>query len=267
MTRQCTSNSFAACFIGVFMSAAVSADTVFFDNFSDGKADFPPVQWTPSPTTPGSFDASSGDYVLSPTPKSDPDINISSDALEFTLEDTSIRTQGKISAGGGFLGVAVRNQAAEEVVQYFGVIAHVSNLGGTVLALGRADGLESDSVFFGGFPTLPFDIRRDDGILQLDVIGNELKLWGWKAGEPMPDGPQLSAVDDTYASGFVRIIGGVDDTRASSTVFRYVHVADMHIPEPSTAVLACLGFVCMFSLRRWKTSASHLLVDSDTYAT
>ena len=85
---------------------------------------------------------------------------------------------------------------------------------------------------FGGFPVLPFDIRKDDGVLQLDVIGNELSVWGWKAGESMPDRPQLTAVDDFYESGFVRILGGVDKNRTSTTEFRSVWLAqDGHLDD------------------------------------
>ena len=52
---------------------------------------------------------------------------------------------------------------------------------------------------------LPFDVRTQDAMLQLDVIGNELKLWGWKAGDPMPDAPQITATDDTYSEGSVNV--------------------------------------------------------------
>ena len=37
----------------------------WFDNFSDGNADSPPVQW--SPILPADYDASSQDYVLTAT--------------------------------------------------------------------------------------------------------------------------------------------------------------------------------------------------------
>jgi hypothetical protein len=48
-------------------------------------------------------------------------------------------------------------------------------------------------------------MRTEDAVLQLDVIGNELKLWVWKAGDPMPDQPQVTATDSTYSEGTMRI--------------------------------------------------------------
>jgi hypothetical protein len=83
-------------------------------------------------------------------------------------------------------------------------------------------------VFFGDFPVLPFDIRQEDAILQLDVIGNQLSLRAWRPGEPMPAQPQLTAQDDAYQSGWVAIIGGSEGT----TTFRYVGVADASIANP-----------------------------------
>jgi hypothetical protein len=88
---------------------------------------------------------------------------------------------------------------------------------------------------------LPFDVRREDAIIQLDVIGNQLSLWAWRAGDPRPSAPQLTATDDTYSSGFVRIIGGVGDNRDSVTTIRYVHVANASIPEPATSGLVAIG--------------------------
>jgi hypothetical protein len=97
---------------------------------------------------------------------------------------------------------------------------------------------------------LPFDVRTEDAVLQLDVIGNELKLWGWKAGDPMPDQPQLTATDSTYSGGTMRIASETINNNIST--FRYVHVADMHIPEPSTILLAMIGMAgaCCYRRRR-----------------
>ena len=72
---------------------------------------------------------------------------------------------------------------------------------------------------------LPFDVRTEDAVLQLDVIDNELKLWGWKAGDPMPDQPQLTATDSTYSEGTMRIASETINNNIAT--FRYVHVADM----------------------------------------
>jgi hypothetical protein len=104
---------------------------------------------------------------------------------------------------------------------------------------------------------LPFDVRTEDAVLQFDVIGNELKLWGWKAGDPMPDQPQLTATDNMYSEGPMRIYNDTHINEASNiATFRYVHVADSHIPnnipEPTTLLLSIFGMVstCCYRRRR-----------------
>jgi hypothetical protein len=90
-------------------------------------------------------------------------------------------------------------------------------------------------------------------MLQLDVIGDELKLWGWRAGDPRPDEPQITHIDPTYASGFVGIFINALDGNIGT--FGFVQVADTSIPEPSSAVLACLGFACLLAWRRAKVES------------
>ena len=133
---------------------------------------------------------------------------------------------------------------------YFGGLEYRSNIGGTRLILGRGDGGGNNTFFedFGDFPVLPFDMRTEDAVLQLDVIGNELKLWGWKAGDPMPDQPQLTATDSTYSGGTMRIASETINNNIST--FRYVHVADSHIPEPSALTLTALGLLGLIAYGR-----------------
>jgi len=239
------------------MALQASADTVFFDDFSDGSvtndtllaSDGTPVRWTEN--TSGDFDATSGDYVLTATTNGDA---MFSTVVDITLEDFSIRTQVRSSAVGGAAFVLARVQdflGDSSNGAYFGGIRYSPN-NGTKLLLGRADG-GGNNTFFGVRQLLPFDVRIEDAILQLDVIGNQLKLWGWKAGDPMPDQPQLTATDNTYSEGTMRISN--DDNNPENlniATFRYVHVADSHIPEPTTLLLAMLGTAgtCCYRRRR-----------------
>ena len=216
------------------MALQASADTVFFDDFSDGSvtndiplaSDGTPVRWTENSgggSTSGDYDATSGDYVLTPATNND---DMSSTVVDITLPDFSIRTQVQTSSELGSAFVLARVQ--EPLVfpsesGYFGGIEHRTSAGGTRLILGRIDGL-NDFTFLGGFPVLPFDVRTDDAVLQLDVIGNEINLWGWKAGDPMPDQPQLTAIDNTYSEGAMRIVNDAENSNIAT--FRYVHVAD-----------------------------------------
>jgi hypothetical protein len=230
-----------------------SADTVFYDDFSDGSVtnDVPldwngnPVKWTEL-TTIGDFDATSGDYVFTPTNNASFMI---SGVVDIPLTDTSIRTQVRTTKNEGGVFVSARVQAVPTIGNYFAGMEYRGNVGGTVLILGRVNG-GGNFTFFGGNPVLPFDVRTEDGVLQLDVIGTELKLWGWKAGDPMPDQPQLTATDSAYSEGTMRLASAIDNLNIGT--YRYVHVADMHIPEPTTLLLAMLGMAgpCCYRRRR-----------------
>jgi hypothetical protein len=181
--------------------------------------------------------------MLTPTP--DSDFSIGVNALDYDLADTSVQVQGRSTGIGGFLLVSARNQVIDNNIQYFGVISYQPSLGGTIMALGRGHsrGLTPPPAYLGGFPVLPFDIREEDGILQLDVIGDQLSLWAWRAGDPKPSAPQLVARDRTHARGFVRVGGGIGDNNDGVTTIRYVRVARSSIPEPSALML----FVGVFS--------------------
>jgi len=75
----------------------------WFDDFSDGNANSPPVQWTASPVFSGDYDASSGDYILTPTDdggQADPgDENLISTVNGINFTDTSVRTRAVVGIG------------------------------------------------------------------------------------------------------------------------------------------------------------------------
>ena len=71
----------------------------------------------------------------------------------------------------------------------------------------------------------------------------------------MPDQPQVVAFDNTYAEGPAGLISaGFAGGPSDSTTFRFVHVANTHIPEPSTFVLMSLGGFGLLYARRRKRS-------------
>ena len=220
-------------------ASKLQGETIFFDDFSDGSVtnDVPvdrdgnPVIWTPT-DAPGIHDATSGDYVFIPVPESGD--TISSAVLDVILEDTSVRSRVRVSHTTGHIGITIRNQNRDDSEHYFGGIGYDPAEGGTILFAGRNDGPRR--VFFDrqNLPVLPFDIRDEDAILQLDMIGDELRLSGWRAGDPMPAEPQLIAEDGTYASGFVRIYSSTTNTNENIGEFRFVHVADAHILDSSS---------------------------------
>jgi hypothetical protein len=249
MTWHSLRYSVAACLLVAALHGDASANTVFIDDFSDGSptnelplaSNETPVKWTDGGI--GNYDASSGDYVFAPTqPQSER--YMVADALDFPLADVSIRVQGRLTGGNqSDLMVTVRNQVFGDTQHYIGGIGYYPGLGGTVLFIGKNNpGINFTQ--FGGNPVMPFDIRQQDAVLQFDVIGNKLSLWAWRAGDAPPIQPQLTAIDNQYTTaGPVRIVGGTGTNRDNTTIFRYVHVADSHIPIPesSSGVLIVLG--------------------------
>ncbi len=66
----------------------------WFDDFSDGNADAPPVQWTP--IFAGDYDASTGDYILTGTDNEFDDESLGAIVGDTPFLDTSIRTQAVV---------------------------------------------------------------------------------------------------------------------------------------------------------------------------
>jgi hypothetical protein len=221
-------------------AGAASAATIFTDDFNDGNAqDGSPVTWSPGP---GSWDASSGDYVAT---GSVPRVSL---VPAHLLGNTSARTQARVT---GTIGASIAIRRPQPLVGYAGGI----RFGGT-LEIARVDGAAGVVVL--GTAVVPFNPVAEDVVLQFDAIGNELSLWAWRVGDPMPNAPQLVAFDNTYAQGFAGLISASSAAAASdSTTFRFIEVADSHIPaipEPSTFALVSLAGCGLLYARRRKCS-------------
>ncbi len=266
MIRRSLKVTLAVCLLVMLFPGGAVADTVFFDDFGDGSLtnDLPlasdgiPVKWTG--IDDGIYDASSRDLVMMPV-QPETGRYMSADARDFQLTDVSIRVQGRVTGGSApntsQLILTARNQLPEDTQHYVGGIGYFPNLGGTVLFIGKNDvGVSYRQ--FGGNPVVPFDIRFEDAVVQLDVIGDRISLWAWRAGDPPPVRPQLTARDTTYTTaGFVRIAGHTGTGGDSETIFRFVHVADTHIPEPSSFVLTTLACAGLLIGRSRKVAKSH----------
>ncbi len=227
-----------ACCVLTWMicAQAASADTIFIEDFDDGNAgDGMPVTWV---VGSGTWDASSGDYVATGS------LPRVSRVLAHVLSDTSARTQARV-VGNVAANLAVRRPGVNQ--GYAGVI--------------RPDGSMTIAKF-GDFPpvalgsaVVPFNPVQQDVMLQFDAFDNKLSLWAWPVGEPMPNEPQVVAFDGTYAQGPAGLISaGFNAGPADSTTFRFVHVANTHIPEPSTFALISLGCCGLLHARRRKRS-------------
>lgn len=99
--RNCTA-WVAPALLAALVSPVRAVD--WFDDFSDGNADAPPVQWSPSPVFAGDYDASTGDYVLTPTDDPSQAAGTGDETLLATVDDvvftdTSVRTRALVGFG------------------------------------------------------------------------------------------------------------------------------------------------------------------------
>jgi hypothetical protein len=223
------------CVLGSMLCArAATAATIFVDDFGDRNAqDGSPVTWAASL---GTWDASSGDYVAT---GSLPRVSlVPAHVLGNTSARAQVRVTGTINAG-----IALRRQSP--LVGYAGEI----QANGT-LAIARKDGPDAPVTL--GTLIVPFNPVSQDVLLQFDAIGNTLSLWAWRLGEPMPTQPQVVAFDITYAQGQVGLVSAAVSAAASdATTFRFVQVADAHLPEPSAFMLVSLaGCGLLYGRRR-----------------
>jgi hypothetical protein len=81
-----------------------------------------------------------------------------------------------------------------------------------------------------GRANVGLDVTAEDVLLQFDLFGSTLSARAWRPGTPMP---------------------GVAQVRDTSVgVFRFIHVADTSIPEPSTLFMVILGGITATICRR-----------------
>lgn len=203
-----------------------SANTIFFDTFNDGSAaDGMPVTWV---SQTGTWDASSSDYVSTGN-------GIRRSLIPaLDLADTSVRARVRLDGDPSqtiALGVGIRRATGP-----FGYAADIVSDG--TIGLYRVDGTPTPNAL--ATTVVPFETVGQDLLLQVDAMGDELSMWVWPVGEPMPTDPQVAVADSTYSSGSVGVLGLSFDATHDAT-FRFVHVADTHIPEPSSCLLAMVG--------------------------
>jgi hypothetical protein len=206
-----------------------SAATVFFDDFENGSAtDGSPVQWEAVGGYPNTiFSVLQGDLRVGVSQANNSGVVT---VPTVFLGDTSIRAQVRLE-GQSNEGVAIFVRGAGSKAHTFQVAA--------------------DSGLYFGITGSPFqrvesDLRptQEDVILQLDAIGNSITAWAWRPGEPKPTAPAFSVITNQLPSGFAGVFYAPADLplpTAGTAIYRYVHVANMPIPEPSGAPLTAAG--------------------------
>ena len=234
------------------------AGRIFFDNFSDGShSDGNPVAWVSAPFTQGAIDAAAGGLTLAPNENSDTVsgvVGVAADGVR--VGDTSIQVQVGIGASSDFAYVAVRNQSEDDFLAYVAGVGYSQQLGGSYFAVSRFDGMGQSTLYTPqvgnrNVLNLPFDVRREDAVVQLDVIGDEIRAWVWRAGGRRPNEPQYFEIDDKYSEpGFVAL--GLSSfppgalSQESEATFGYVELSNTAIvPEPTAAALGLLPLVVL----------------------
>jgi hypothetical protein len=217
---------------------AASAAVIFLDDFNDRNAqDGSPATWAPGL---GTWDASSGDYVAT---GSLPRVSL---VPAHVLGDTSARAQVRVT---GTIGASIALRRTEPRIGYAGGI----RADGTI-EIARIDGAAAPVIL--GTSVVPFNPAAQDVLLQFDAFGNKLSVWAWRAGDSMPSERQVVAFDNTYAQGQPGLVSSSFAAGASdSSTFRFVQVADTHVPEPTSFVLMSLAGCGLLCARRRKRSS------------
>jgi RNA polymerase sigma factor (sigma-70 family) len=215
-----------------------SAATLFFDDFEDGSLfDGKPVSWRAENAMLQIQDES---LIVSGTgiPRTTP--------LIGSHGDVSIKARARLLEGEviGFTG-----RRTPGLTNYHLFVQHTNAPGGPVNEAGIGYGGEGGIEALTSTP-IPFDPRLEDFNMQLDIFGNEIRFWVWRLNESRPIAPLGTAVDNRLSTGEVEVYAGsqgLSDLFPARAAFRYVHVADMSIPEPSGAALAAVGGVVLAS--------------------
>jgi hypothetical protein len=237
------------CVVALACAFPASGDTIFRDTFNDGNAeDGVPIAWEPVvPAFPGDYDASSGDFLLIPPPGGAQADFMAAMVRDVVVSDMSVRARvtrlqdpPMATSWVGILGRVTPVDPGRAGDEYAGYEAHIG-------ASGDLDLVRYDSDSPGGVTldskTVPFDVKEEDVLLQFDAFGNSLRVWAWRPGDMMPPNPQIDIVDATYASGAI-VVSSTDGPNDDSIgVFRFVHVADTHIPASELADVNLDGVV------------------------
>jgi hypothetical protein len=196
------------------VGSVATGGIVFRDDFEDGSAtDGIPVTWSPVPGYTGSFEVIDGDYVM--TRPSDIE-EMYSLVNQYTLADTSIRTQARLIGNAWWLLLGARSTPAGTYV-----ILMKNN---ARLEIWRFGPSASSSWMLAG-ANVGIDPREQDVLLRFDVIGNELSAWAWLVGDPMPAEPQVRTVHSEFATGVVGVAADLGSRLSNNEAFfRYVEV-------------------------------------------
>jgi hypothetical protein len=218
---------FLASFVVVLtlFGSVATGGIVFLDDFEDGSAtDGAPVTWTPLPGMTGSFEVIDGDFLMTRPSNIE---EMYSAVNQYTLADTSIRTQARlIGSGAWWLGLLARGNPTDYTTYALLLFNNAR------LEIWRFGPPGPHSWMLAG-ADVGIDPRAQDVLMRFDVIGNELSAWAWREGDPMPVEPQVTAVHSEWATGNVGIAADLGWRLSNNdAIFRYVEVYEPIPPTP-----------------------------------
>jgi hypothetical protein len=202
------------------------------DDFNDGSiTDNTPVPWITNVGGffPGSYDASSGDFVMTPIVDIGTDNQMSGFVPTNFPADTYVRTQGIVlpdpndpaNDGGNLVVLARTNlETLQGYLLYFDVSG---NLNIQILD----GGLTFD---IGTTFDAPFN-AASEVVIELDVVGNQLNGYAWLADDPAgkPVEPQVTALATDFEPVFTAGLAGIayaEDEDNTVGIFRYAAAQD-----------------------------------------
>ena len=215
--------------IGIVFFKGSAFGAGFLDDFNDGNVhDNNPVSWVEdlggSGLFPGDYNASSGDYVLTPEPDGT-DESIMSSFVPTPFADLYIRMQGTIlpdpmnplNTGGNLvLSGRLDPGTLSGYILYFDVSGNLQ-----LQILAGIDTIDIGTLDF----VAPFNASSEVN-LEMNIVGDELSGFVWPVGEPKPAEPQVTATDTTFTAPGVAGIAFAEDDDGTIGVFRFVAAQD-----------------------------------------
>lgn len=215
---------------GFAPSAAFAAG--WYDDFNDGSiTDNNPVPWITDlgGFFPGTYDASSGDFKMTPIVDIGND-NQMSGFVPTNFTDTYVRTQGIVlpdpndpaNDGGNLVVLArVNPNTLSGYLLYFDVSGNLN------LRI-----LDGGVTFDIGTTVTEVDFNASsEVVIQLDVVGDQLSGYAWLADDPAgkPAEPQVTALATEWAPIFTAGLAGIayaEDEDNTVGIFRYAAAQD-----------------------------------------
>lgn len=233
---------------------------ILIDDFNDGDD----VGWqrvdttTAQPWGPGTFDASSGSYLLAgagDVPMGEGGILVSmyDASTDPAFNDGYLRTTLRTNDTDTLLYLVMRGDVPTFTAYVFGASANTGRFFWNKIINGVI--VEEGPTIV---PSSPFDVGQD-WVLEAGTVGDQLSMKAWKLGDPEPTLPQWTHTDSTISTGQFGVGANHWQIQPPSTVNATFDDIYFQVPEPSSCVLtglACAGLLGLARRRRHRPLGS-----------